>query len=241
MPLHNLHSCTHHSLPSDCMQLDSDIDIDLFADQTFALSSHQTRTITLHVVQSVSANIQIFCSDSVDLTIRLIMLSAQIVDLKLSVIVCGKNSNINIVGMAVLTGHQSATITTRQIHCGKNSQSRFVLQGLLSDHGRLHYDGMIRIEKDASGTFALQNNKNILLSDTAVAISIPNIEVLNHDVQCYHGAAVGKFDFQQMQYMQSRGCNEVLIQQLLVQALFADVLQGYKNKELILQNVYEKL
>ena len=79
------------------------------------------------------------------------------------------------------------------------------------------------------------------MSDTSCAISIPNIEVLNHDVQCYHGAAVGKFDNLQMQYMQSRGLGESMIQHLLIQALFQEVLQGYKNRELILQNVYENI
>jgi len=105
----------------------------------------------------------------------------------------------------------------------------------------LTYDGTIRIEENACGTYALQNNKNILLSSTAAAISIPNIEVLNHDVQCYHGAAVGKFDTEQMQYMQSRGLGDVIIERLLIQTLFDEVLREYEKRELILQKVYEKI
>ncbi len=197
--------------------------------------------INILVTQSVTTNINIFCADAVDLTVRLIILFPEVAEIALSVMMCGDSSKITVVGLCAIAGQQVVTIKTEQIHCGKYSKSNLVVQGLITDEARFTYDGMIRIEKDACGTYALQNNKNILLSSTAVAISVPNIEVLNHDVQCYHGAAVGKFNVHQMQYMQSRGLDKVMIQQLLVQELFAQVLQGYEKRELILQRVYENI
>jgi Fe-S cluster assembly scaffold protein SufB len=154
---------------------------------------------------------------------------------------CGNDTNVTILGMSALHEEQSVMIKSSQIHCGKRCRSKLVLQGLITGSAQLKYDGTIRIEKDAYATYALQNNKNILLSSTAGAISIPNIEVLHHDVQCYHGAAIGRFDTTQMHYMQSRGLDSMIIGQLLVNALFADVLQGYEKSELILQKVYEKI
>lgn len=205
------------------------------------MKAHQCATITLLVTSDVTAHIQIFCADYVDLTVRLILLFPQVADITMSVIICGRQSKVAVVGLCALAQQQSVRIKTSQIHCGQQSHSRLVLQGLLNDRALLTYDGIIRIEKDAAGTYALQNNKNILLSSQAHAVSIPNIEVLHHDVQCYHGAAIGKFDMQQMHYMQSRGLGELIIKRLLIQALFADVLQGYENKEFILQTVYEKI
>jgi Fe-S cluster assembly protein SufD len=155
--------------------------------------------------------------------------------------ICGNNANVTIMAMCALHADQSVMIKTRQIHCGKGCRSKLLLQGLISDRAHLTYDGTIRIEKNASGTYALQNNKNILLSSTASAVSIPNIEVLNHDVQCYHGAAIGRFDITHIYYMQTRGLDECMVRQLLVRALFGDVLKGYEKKDLILQTVYEKI
>jgi Fe-S cluster assembly protein SufD len=197
--------------------------------------------MTFIISDSIKTAIYVYCHDNVSLTIRLIILFPDQAEIKIQTFLCGDNSCVTILGMSALTDNQNVSIKTQQIHCGKNSSSRLVLQGLVAGKARTLYEGTIRIEEQASGTYALQHNKNILLSDTSTAISIPNIEVLNHDVQCYHGAAVGKFDIHQMQYMQSRGLDDAMIQQLLIQALFQEPLQGYENRELILQSVYKKI
>jgi len=182
-----------------------------------------------------------YCADYVNVTVRVIVLFPQSVAIKFMIFMCGKESKVSILGLCALSQYQSVQMTTSQIHCGVDCQSTLVLQGLITDHAKFRYEGTIRIEKHARGTYALQNNKNILLSSTAAAISIPNIEVLHNDVQCYHGAAIGRFDEQQMQYMQSRGLSLEFIKKLLVQAFFAQVLEGHEKRELILQQIYEKI
>ena len=206
----------------------------------FVVPDHHTGIVTLIVQQSMTAQVQFYCANYVDLTIRLLMIEGQQVGIDLSIIICGSSSNVKVLSLCALSKQQSVVIKTHQMHCGKNSQSSLVLQGLLTGQAQLHYDGTIRIEENASGTYALQNNKNILLSDGAHAVSVPNIEVLNHDVQCYHGAAIGRFDDLQMQYMQTRGLDQVMIEQLLIFAFCQQVLQGYEKK-VVLQSIYEKL
>lgn len=193
------------------------------------------------ISQSIQTHIYFDCRNSVDVKVRLIILFPEQADIVIHTFLCAENSNISIVGLYALTECQNFVVKTRQIHCGKNCTSRLVMQGIISGQARAWYEGTIRIEEKASGTYALQNNKNILLSDKSSAISIPNIEVLNHDVQCYHGAAVGRFDTTQIQYMQSRGLEDNAIHKLLIRALFQESLQGYKNKEFILQKIYEKI
>jgi SUF system FeS cluster assembly, SufBD len=241
----NSHSCTIHKIYSDKIPFlvdhDAQLHLDLIDGYNFVMPKNHSAEINLFVTESVTTEINFFCGDYVDLTVRLIILFPRIADINISVTICGNNSKVTILSLCALAQQQSVIIKTKQVHCGKNSQSKLLLQGLISDQGRLTYDGIIRIEKDACATYALQNNKNILLSSKATAISIPNIEVLNHDVQCYHGAAIGKFDRQQMQYMQCRGLSELIIKQLLVQELFEQVLQGYEKREFILKTVYEKI
>jgi len=242
----NSYSCLVHKIKIDTVDPiivcdDANIRLNLTASHVFVVPSNQRGTVTLLVTEKVQSNIQVYCAENVDVTIRLIVLFPETADITLSSMMCGDSSNVTILGMCALADRQSVKIQTTQIHCGKQGQSKIVLQGLINDNAIVKYDGTIRIEKDACGTYALQNNKNILLSSTAAAVSIPNIEVLNHDVQCFHGAAIGKFELQQMHYMQSRGLSELIIKQLLVQELFAQVLQGYEEKEFVLQKVYEKI
>lgn len=200
-----------------------------------------TATMTLLITTSIASNIHIQCGDNSNVTVRFIMLFPNTADITVHTYVCADNAQVTILGMYAITDQQSVSLRSKQIHCGKNSTSKFIIQGLVAQQAKFLYDGTIRIEESGSGTYAIQHNKNILLSHTSSAISIPNIEVLNHDVQCYHGAAVGKFDKHQIQYMQSRGLDDAIIQQLLIEALFQEPLQGYENKELILQRVYEKI
>lgn len=238
-------SCFEHKISHDKsyifdQKFDTHFEL-LNQNYSFVVSSFQSGIITLMLTESIITDIEFFCADNVNLTIRLIFLFVQKAAVRVSIFMCGSLSNVTIFGMCVLAEKQSIVIKTVQIHCGENCRSKLFLQGLLTDFSSLQYDGLIHIQEKASGTYALQNNKNILLSSTASVISIPNIEVLNHDVQCYHGSAVGKFVAQQMEYMQSRGLSQLMIKKLLVQALFADVLQNYEKREFILQKIYEKI
>lgn len=183
----------------------------------------------------------IVCADNVTVSIRFFCLFTQQVALSLTTLLCGVTSRANIVGLVALHADQKVLIQTMQIHCGKNTTSTLRLQALMNGSALMQYEGTIRIEENASGAYALQNNKNILLSKAASAISVPNIEVMNNDVQCYHGAAMGRFDEAHVQYLQSRGLTAKVIQQLLIRAFFVDVLQGYEKKESILQTIYEKI
>jgi len=204
------------------------------------VQNNVTAEITLTLL-SEKSHIQIYSHNNVDLTVRVIILFPEVVDLQISVFLCGEQSRVNVLGMYALAQMQSVEVVTQQFHCGRNNYSRLILQGLLIGQSKVKHNGTIKIEKNASGTYALQNNKNILLSNKSSAISIPNIEVLNHDVQCFHGACVGKFGQKEMQYMQSRGLSDGIIKQLLVEALFSDVLFNYENKNLILKKVYEEI
>lgn len=242
-----MQTCFKHQISTDLQQiieLKNHHDIDYIlsdGDVYFVAKNIEQSTMTFIVAHPIKTAIYVHCYDNISLTIRFIILFPDQAEIKIKNFLCGDNSHVTILGMSALTDLQNVSIKSKQIHCGKNSSSKLVFQGLLTGKARVLYEGTIRIEEQASGTYAVQHNKNILLSDTSTAISIPNIEVLNHDVQCYHGTAVGKFDTHQIQYMQSRGLDDVMIQQLLIQALFQEPLQGYKNRELILQSVYKKI
>ena len=89
----------------------------------------------------------------------------------------------------------------------------------------------VRMEKEARGAYASQENKNMLLSSGARALSVPSLEVLTHDVHCFHGSAIGRFDEEQLLYAGSRGIDEKTAQRLLLHAFFADLFSDMGLKE----------
>src|SRR5439155_563067 len=80
------------------------------------------------------------------------------------------------------------------------------------------------VEKDAKKTNAYQENRNLLLSKSAHADSIPGLEILANDVRCTHGATLGQVDREQLFYLMARGLSRSEAERLIVRGFFQDVL-----------------
>ena len=78
--------------------------------------------------------------------------------------------------------------------------------------------------RDAAGTSAHQENRNLLLSEDSHANALPNLEIEADDVRCSHGATVGQVDESQLFYLKSRGLTPLQAERLLVFGFFEEVL-----------------
>jgi len=83
---------------------------------------------------------------------------------------------------------------------------------------------MIRVEPDAQKTNAYQENRNLLLSESAHADSIPGLEIMANDVRCTHGATLGRVDREQLFYLMARGLTRGEAERLIVRGFFQDIL-----------------
>ncbi|HTO91079.1 MAG TPA: Fe-S cluster assembly protein SufD [Candidatus Sulfotelmatobacter sp.] len=113
---------------------------------------------------------------------------------------------------------------TLQRHLLDHCTSDLLIKGCLKDHARSIYQGLIQVSEGAQRTDAYQANRNLLLSDTARADSIPGLEILANDVRCTHGATIGHVDDEQMYYLMARGLPRSEAQRLIVEGFFAPVL-----------------
>ncbi len=143
---------------------------------------------------------------------------------KIECILDGQGAQAYIQGAYILSEQHSVTIDTLQHHEVTNTSSTLLMKGALRDKGCVNYQGTIRIEKSACGSYASQDNKNILLSNGARAVSVPNLEVLNNEVKCFHGSAVGRFDPEQLFYVACRGIDDTKAEEILLKAFFSDVV-----------------
>jgi Fe-S cluster assembly protein SufD len=88
------------------------------------------------------------------------------------------------------------------------------------------------VAKGAQGTDAYQANRNIVLSDEALAHSIPQLEIEANEVRCTHGATVAPVEEEHLFYLMSRGIDKVTAQKLIVFGFFRDVLDRIRVAEL---------
>jgi Fe-S cluster assembly protein SufD len=119
---------------------------------------------------------------------------------------------------------QHFDLHTLQKHLAEQTTSDLFIKSALKDRARSVYQGMIQVAPGAQRTDAYQANRNLLLSETARADSIPGLEILANDVRCTHGATVGTVDPEQMYYLMTRGLPRNDAQRLVVEGFFAPVL-----------------
>ena len=82
------------------------------------------------------------------------------------------------------------------------------------------------IRANAVGTDTYELNRNLLLTDGARADSVPNLEIETGEiVGAGHASATGRFDDEQLFYLQARGIPEDEARRLVVRGFFADIVR----------------
>lgn len=136
----------------------------------------------------------------------------------------GPGATSRVTGAYFGDGTQHFDYDTFQEHIAPSTTSDFAFKGALRDSARAVWRGMIRVEEGAQKTNAYQENRNLLLSKTAHADSIPGLEIMANDVRCTHGATLGQVDREQLFYLMARGLSRSEAERLIVRGFFQDVL-----------------
>ncbi len=93
--------------------------------------------------------------------------------------------------------------------------------------------GDVLIRAAAEGTQTYELNRNLLLTDGARADSVPNLEIETGQIAgAGHASATGRFDDEQLFYLQARGIPEGEARRLVVRGFFADIINRIPVAEL---------
>lgn len=110
-----------------------------------------------------------------------------------------------------------------QPHCKSNVVYKGALQG---DDAHAVWIGDVLIEAAAEGTDTYEMNRNLVLTDGARVDSVPNLEIETGEiVGAGHASATGRFDDEQLFYLQSRGIPQDEARRLVVRGFFAELIQ----------------
>ena len=107
-------------------------------------------------------------------------------------------------------------------HCRSNVLYKGALQG---EKAHTVWIGDVLIRPEAIGTDTFELNRNLVLTDGARADSVPNLEIETGEVQSAgHASATGRFDDEQLFYLQARGIPAEEARRLVVRGFFAELL-----------------
>jgi Fe-S cluster assembly protein SufD len=136
----------------------------------------------------------------------------------------GEGSFSEMLGLYFADSDQHFAQRPLQSHNAQHATSDLLYKGALKERSRSEYSGLIKVMKDAQGTDAYQANRNLVLSEDALARSIPQLEIEANEVRCTHGATVSPVEEEHLFYLMSRGIDRVTAQKLVVFGFFGDVL-----------------
>ena len=136
----------------------------------------------------------------------------------------GKNTLAEMLGIYFGDGDQFFDHHTWQLHESPYATSDLEFKGALKGSARSVYSGLIKVSEGAQKTDAYQQNRNLVLSRTARADSIPNLEIGANDVRCTHGATISQVEEEHLFYLQARGVPRSEAQKLIVEGFFRPVI-----------------
>lgn len=136
----------------------------------------------------------------------------------------GAGANSDMLGLYFGDNDQHFDFNTSQDHVAPHAHSDLLYKGALDGAARGVFRGIIRVHDGAQGTDAYQTNRNLILSDRAIATSLPNLEIGADDVRCSHGATVGQLDTESLFYLMSRGLDRARAERLVVLGFLREVL-----------------
>ena len=115
-------------------------------------------------------------------------------------------------------------------HSTKNCKSRVTYKGALQgENAHAVWIGDVLIRKQAEGTDSYEMNRNLILTQGARADSVPNLEIETGMIEgAGHASATGRFDDEQLFYLQTRGIAEDVARRLVVRGFLNEVIQQIK-------------
>jgi Fe-S cluster assembly protein SufD len=158
----------------------------------------------------------------------------------------GAGSFADLYGVYFATDGQHLEHRIHVNHNVPNAKSRVNYKGALAgDQAHTVWIGDVYIHKGADGTDTYELNRNLLLSDGARADSVPNLEIETGEiVGAGHASTTGRFDDEQLFYLQSRGIPADIARRLVIRGFFAEIINKLKSAELeerLMQRIDDEL
>jgi Fe-S cluster assembly protein SufD len=195
----------------------------------------------LDFIQSSSILHKIILEQNSQYQLRIMLCHVKQATIEIEVDAQGDQSSFEIVFLYALSTDQKITIITRQKHTGQKTESKFYARGIVKGNAVVHHQGLILIEENGQKTESFLEHKALVLGTNAQVVLVPSIEVLNHDVQCSHGAAVGQFQQEHVWYLRSRGFDENQVYQILIRSFFSEFIEKFDQPEKLLESLCQKI
>jgi Fe-S cluster assembly protein SufD len=155
----------------------------------------------------------------------------------------GPGSRSDMLSVSVPAREQEYDQRTFQHHVSEGAYSDLLYKNSLYDNSKTIFSGLIFVDKDAHHTDAYQTCRNLLMSDTCEANSMPGLEINADQVKCSHGSTSSQIHDEEIFYLQARGIDPVSARQLIARGFSVEAVQRIGDEateELVLGFIDDK-
>lgn len=155
----------------------------------------------------------------------------------------GPGSRSDMLSVSIPAREQEYDQRTFQHHVSEGAYSDLLYKNSLYDDSRTIFSGLIFVDEGAHHTDAYQTCRNLLMSDTCEANSMPGLEINADQVKCSHGSTSSQISDEEIFYLCARGISPNSARQLIARGFSVDVVERLKNDEveaLVLKFIDEK-
>jgi Fe-S cluster assembly protein SufD len=163
-----------------------------------------------------------------------VSLGGGIVRVNANVRYAGPGGDATLLGLYFADAKQHLEHRSFVDHNAPHCKSRVTYKGALQgDSAHTVWVGDVLIRAEAEGTDTYELNRNLVLTEGARADSVPNLEIETGEiVGAGHASATGRFDDEQLFYLQARGIPEDEARRLVVRGFLIDVVNQIPVAEL---------
>lgn len=136
----------------------------------------------------------------------------------------GKDAESTLYGLFMGNGQELCDINMKVFHDVPDCRSYEVVKGVVSGNATGSFTGTVYVAPDAQHTTALQQSRNLQLSDTSRIFTEPQLEIYADDVKCSHGATIGRLNEEEIYYMRQRGIGEQEARKLQLEGFVNDIV-----------------
>lgn len=163
-------------------------------------------------------------ADGESLRMTIVVPEGESCRLALEIDLDGPGASLDLAGATLSSGGEQVDISVVVRHNVPGCHSEQLFKSVVGGSAKVSFNGLVYVAQDAVRTVAHQQNHSLLLSETAVAESRPQLEIYADDVECSHGATTGYLNPEELFYMRSRGIPEAEARRMQVEAFLAPVL-----------------
>lgn len=195
--------------------------------------------ISIHKIQALGeenrqvATEEVYQEKDATFKINTFQINGEFLRNGLNIKVDGENCYTEMNGFFQGNGNAYFDNHTRVDHLKSHCTSSELYKGILKGNSTGVFNGKVIVHQDAQVIEAFQQNNNVILSDSAVMNTKPELEIYADDVKCSHGTTTGQFDEEALFYLQARGVSKDAAKELLIGAFAQEVFEKVEEEAVV--------